>query len=128
MQSIKKSILYGFLVWLIVFLVSVFAFPWRITNRPLFESIVPVALSICVVLFSLRYFARVERRFVMEGILIGLIWFVVSIAIDIPLFLIGGPMKTTPAEYISDIGVTYLMIPVITTGFGFLARKRVRKD
>jgi hypothetical protein len=128
MKSIKKAVLYGFLLWLIIFLISIFTFPVRETNRPLFESIMPVAISICVVLFSLRYFARVDRRFLLEGILIGLIWLVINVAIDIPLFLVGGPMKTTPFEYASDIGITYLMIPIITIGLGRIAGRKVRRD
>ena len=127
MKSTKKAVLFGFLVWLIVFLVGVFAFPLKVTNRPLFESIMPVAITLWTVLFALRYFARVDRRFLLEGILIGFIWLIINIGIDIPLFLVGGPMKMTPFEYVSDIAVAYLIIPIVTIGFGWLAGKKAKQ-
>lgn len=127
-KSVKKAVFYGFLVWLIVFAVSFLAFPLRDSNRPLFESIMPVALSICTVFFSILYFQHVSIPVFKEGVLLGLIWLAINIVIDVPMFLFGGPMKTTVSGYISDIGTTYLMIPVITAGFGYLPDRKRRED
>lgn len=124
MKNIKRAILYGVLVWLIVFVIGFLAFPLRDPNRPLFESIMPVALSICVVLFSTLYLKHVRDGFLKEGIFLGLMWLVISVVIDAPMFLFGGPMKTTLSGYLSDIGATYLLIPVITTGFGYLLERK----
>ena len=126
MSQVKRGILYGVLVWLIVFVVGFLAFPVRGSNRPLFESIMPVALSICVAFFSVSYFKRVDRAFVKEGFLTGVLWLAISIVIDIPLFLFGGPMKTTVSGYVSDIGITYLVIPVITIALGYGMERRGR--
>jgi hypothetical protein len=43
MKSLKLAIIYGILVWAIPFVVSVVIFPIHDSNRPLFESIMPVA-------------------------------------------------------------------------------------
>ena len=50
-----------------------------------------------------------------QGLLLGLLWLAICLAID-ALMLLGGPMQMTVPEYLADIGVTYLMIPVITIG------------
>ena len=55
MKSIKKILLYGFLIWLIPFLVSILIFPLKTSTPALFESITPVVITIWVVLFSLLY-------------------------------------------------------------------------
>ena len=34
------------------------------------------------------------------------------------MMLFGGPMLMTFGEYLSDIGITYLIIPVVTMGIG----------
>jgi hypothetical protein len=125
MQSIKKAILFGFLIWLIMFLVSFFIFPLRESNRALFESIMPVVGTIAAVIFAVIYFKNIEGNFLKEGIWLGIIWFVINIVIDLLLFM-WGPMKMTFCAYMADIGLTYLLIPAITIGFGELLALKVR--
>jgi hypothetical protein len=45
MTSLRKALFYGVLVWLIPFAVAFLIFPLRQSARPLFESIMPVALA-----------------------------------------------------------------------------------
>ena len=42
-----------------------------------------------------------------------------SIALDLPLFT-EGPMKMSFEKYMKDIWLTYLIIPTVTLGFGYL--------
>ena len=87
MKSIKKAILYGFLIWLIPFVVAFIIFPIHDSNRPLFESIMPVAIALCVVIFGKMYFNKVESNYKKEGIWLGLIWIIISLVIDLILFM-----------------------------------------
>ena len=123
MSPIRRAILFGFLIWLIPFVVAFVIFPLRESSRPLFESIMPVSVAAATVLFGVLYFRHVVRDHVRQGILIGAIWLVMCLLIDMPLMLFGGPMQMTLWEYIADIGVTYLMIPVITIGMGVALRR-----
>jgi hypothetical protein len=123
MKSIKFALLYGFLIWLIVFAVSIVAFPLREPNWPLFESIMPVALTACVTVFAVAYFRRVDIKPLRHGIWLGLIWLAVNLALD-QLMFSWGPMKMSLADYMSDIGVTYLLIPIIPIGMGVLLSQR----
>ena len=125
MKSLKKALLFGFFIWLIPFLVSVLIFPLWTDARPLFESIMPVVLTICVVFFLILYFRKVEDGFLREGVILGVRWLGISLLIDLPLFM-WGPMKMTLADYMMDIGLTYLIIPTITIGAGYIMSKRVR--
>ncbi len=89
MKSIKLVFLYGFLIWLIPFIVSFIIFPIHENDRTLFESIMPVVLTISTVLFSILYLKKVETKFLKEGILLGVIWFLISFIIDQFLFSAG---------------------------------------
>lgn len=115
-----RVVLYGFLIWLIPFVVSVLIFPIHETNRPFFESIMPVVGTLCTVGFLILYFSRLNARFLRAGVIVGLIWLAISLVIDSFLFLWGGPMQMTLAEYMMDIGLTYLAIPIITIGAGYM--------
>ena len=123
MNSIKRTILYGFLLWLIPFVVSIPIFPLKKAQSPLFETIMPVTLTLCVVFFSVLYFRKMNKGFLSEAIKLGIIWFVLSIIIDLLIFM-WGPMKMSFINYMMDIGFTYLIYPIVTIGFGYLLEKK----
>jgi hypothetical protein len=118
----KKSLrigLFGFLIWLIPFAVSIFIFPLKTSTPALFESIMPVVITTSVVFFSILHFRKVGLRFIREGVVLGAVWFVISLALDLLMFM-WGPMKMTFINYMMDIGLTYLIIPTVTIGIGYL--------
>lgn len=124
MRSIKKGILFGFLVWVIPFVVAILIFPIRNNDRPLFESIMPVVVVLCVVIFACLYFQKLQGRLLREGIILGVVWLAISLVLDLILFMPDSPMHMSFIDYLKDIGLTYLMIPAITIGFGYLLEKK----
>lgn len=124
MKSIKKVLLYGFLIWLTPFIISFFIFPLKTSNPALFESIMPLVLTICVVFFTGLYFRRMDDNLHKESIKLGVIWFSISLIIDLILFLPASPMHMDFSTYMQDIGLTYLIIPTITIGFGYMIEKK----
>ena len=121
MKNTKLAILYGLLVWAIPFVVAILILPIRDSNRPLFESIMPVAVVFSTVVCTILYSKKAGVGSARDGLLLGLLWMLISLAIDALMFS-RGPMKMTLRGYIDDIGITYLMIPVITKGFGYLKK------
>jgi hypothetical protein len=99
-------------------------YPLRASNRALFETIMPLTLTIGVVFFSILYFRKFDKEFLSAGIRLGVIAFTLSILIDLLLFM-WGPMKMSFADYMMDIGLTYLIYPIVTSGYGYLLSKRV---
>ena len=124
MRSWRRVLGLGLLAWLIPFVVAFLAFPFRESGRPLFESIMAVAVCATAVVLGLAYLRRLHAGFVREGLLLGLIWFAMCVAIDAPLMLFGGPMKMSLGAYMADIGLTYLSIPIVTSGLAAAARTR----
>jgi hypothetical protein len=117
MNKHLKAVLFGFSLWLIPFAVSILIFPLRTTQRSLFESIMPVVIAVWTVFFSMLYLTRIEGNFLKEGIFIGIFWLLISIILDLIVFL--GPLKMPLQDYLSDIAVTYLIIPTIAIGYGY---------
>jgi hypothetical protein len=118
MVAFRKALLFGLLIWVTAFVVAFAIFPVRESSRALFESIMPVVLTSATVFFAHRYFRRVKAGFAKEGLLLGTLWMGVNVGIDLPLMLTPSPMQMTLGEYLSDIGLTYLLIPIITWGIG----------
>jgi hypothetical protein len=118
MRSWAKACSFGVVVWLVPFVVAVLVFPLHEPSRPLFESIMAVTVTATAMVFGLLYMKQVAGDFVCESIRLGILWLIIAIAIDAPLMLLGGPMKMSLAQYMADIGVTYLCIPAVTWGIG----------
>jgi len=124
MNKYVKLVGFGFLIWLIPFLVSFVIFPLRNTNRPLFESIMPVVLVLTVMIISILYFKKIEKESLKEGLIAGVLWFVLSLVIDLMLFLPSSPMQMSFSDYMMDIGLTYLIILMIPISIGALVSKK----
>ena len=125
MNKYLKICLFGFLVWLIPLIVSFPIFGLHEDYRPLFESIMAVAVTLSVVIFSVLYFKTVDKDYVKEGVMIGITWLIINLIIDlIIMVLLESPMQMSIGDYMMDIGLTYVIIPVITIGFGMILEKR----
>jgi hypothetical protein len=112
-----RLVVYGFLVWLIPFAVGFVTFPIRIEQRELFESIMAVTLAAVVTSLAFDHLRRTSGGWTAAGLTAGIVWMAIAIVIDLPLFLSPFIAMST-GEYIADIGVTYLVIPIIAAGIG----------
>ena len=126
MNKYLKIVLFGFILWLIPFIVG-FLFVDAKGNflipETFFKSIMIVVGSLVGVILAVRYFKDINSDFVIEGILLGSVWLVINLAIDIFLVTLGFfPM--TIIRYFTDIGLRYLSIPIFTTGLGFALKQR----
>lgn len=119
--NLKLALGFGFLVWLIPFAVAFALFPIHESDRIFFESIMPIAVVLASVIFAVLYGKQTKGVVFEEWVRLGILWFVITVAVDLLMFS-WGPMKMPLVNYVKDIGFTYLMIPVITAGFGYLKR------
>ncbi len=81
-----------------------------------------LTLSVIIVICTTIYFDLVQGKYLTEGVFIGLLWFSMCILIDLPIYLYG-PMQMSLKDYAADIGLTYVMIPTITIGFGVVLQR-----
>lgn len=118
MKSIKYAAIYGFLLWLIPFIISIAIFPFKKSEPFLFDSLMTVISVTTLVLLSALYFKKTEGN-LKEGIFLGVLFLAISLSFDYFMF-IWGPIKMSVPAYIKEIGIGYLVYPIITIGFGFL--------
>ena len=117
MKSWVKAIGFGVLVWLIPFIIGFLAFPFREPARPLFESIMAVAVAATAAGVGYLYLSKIARPGFKDGLFVGLLWWVMCVVIDLPL-MSSGPMAMSMGQYFADIGLTYVTIPAVTAGLG----------
>lgn len=125
MNKIVKILLFGFLTWLIPFVIGVLIFPLQSSMISLFKSIMIITGAITGVFLIVKYFQKINDNYLKEGITIGIIWFIINIILD--LIVLVGLFKTPILDYILDTGIRYLMIPIMTIGFGHILEYKTKK-
>ena len=116
----RWAIVSAILVWLIPFVVSILLSRVRQSDRIFFETIMPVVLTATAVTFSVL--RRTGPSTALNGLVLGCIWFVVCIGMDLMMFT-RGPMAMSFVDYMKDIGLAYLIFPPITAGAGWLIQR-----
>lgn len=126
MKKPVQIAIFGVLLWLIPLGVAMCAYPLK-KDSPLFETIMAVTLTICGVFFGVLYFRNVKEGFLEKGVWVGLIWAAMAVVLDLPMFL-AGPMKMPIGAYFTDIGLTYLIYPLVTIGMGLVLARAESSD
>lgn len=122
---IIKTIVFGFLSWLIPFVTSfLFYAPGGelVVPYSTFKSSIMVVGTLSGCLLLMRYFQLVKDRFLWTGMTVGWVWFAINIILD-TLFLIP-IMKSTFWDYFISIGLGYLSIPIISMAMAYLLEAR----
>jgi len=117
-SSLKKALLFGFLLWFFPLMFSFAIFQVHEKNLPLFESLIAIVLTGSTILFNTLYIKEKKKNFLPESILLSLLWVTISLFFDVMIFIIG-PLKMPIGEYVADIGLTYLLIPIVIVGQSF---------
>lgn len=121
----RRAALLGFLSWLVPFVVSLPMFLLKQANAPLFEN----AITLVVLLTAgvlLKVYFKTRAVSVREAALVGILWLLINLVFDYPMFAYG-PMKMTAAQYYSEIGLGYLVIPVFAFAAARLTSSQTKK-
>jgi hypothetical protein len=117
-------LLFGFLSWLIPFLVSIPFYSTQgglLVDVFLFKSIMIVVGSLVGTVLMVWLFLRIREGYLREGILIGFTWLIINWVMD---WLVLLPMSGMDVStYFSQIGIRYLVIPVIAVSMGFVLER-----
>jgi hypothetical protein len=116
MNKNLKILNYGFLVWLIPSLVSVTS-TFFSGAMNIFEIISGVAIAVTVIVLSYLYLNSLNANFIKEGVLIGVIWLIISIIIDV-ILIAAGISQLSLTSYAMYVAPLYIIIPAITIGLG----------
>lgn len=119
----KRTVALGLASWLLPFLVS-FLFIDRagqfLIPQPLFKSLmVVVGGGVGTALLAIAF--RQVTPTLRSGLALGLLWLCINLALDIVVLV--PMMKVSVATYVQDVGLRYLLIPIIAAGIGLVAER-----
>lgn len=114
-----KAILYGVIAWLVPFVLAFFFYSKEgelIIDIFFFKTIMIVIGAIIAAILLVFYFKKVKQDFFKESVYIGILWFFINIVLDLLILI---PMSKMMLDvYFMQIGLRYLVIPVMTMMIG----------
>ena len=128
MKQYLKLALFGFLTWLIPFVVSFFFYYKTghlvIGDIFLFKSIMIVTGATTGAVLLILYFGKISEKYLYHGILIGIVWLAMNWVLDLLILV---PMaKLSLYDYFAQIGLRYLIIPVMSIMMGYLLERKAK--
>jgi hypothetical protein len=130
MQLPIRVLLYGIALWFVWVSLIVFSaeiLPTGIVGSPLFVSMQALALAALVLGSAILYLRKVGESSFKEGLLMGLGWVVVLIAIDLAHSVVMPEMVPDIGAHFATVVPTYVVVPIITTlAMGFLERRSLK--
>ena len=128
MKKTLKIIIFGFLSWLVPFITAFFFYDRN--GQPtidifIIKSILMVVSAIIGAYLLVVYFKQLKVRFIKEGLIVGISWLAINWLLDLVILL---PMaKMSFENWFTQIGLRYLVIPVFSISFGFIAELQIKK-
>jgi len=120
-----KLIGFGFVVWLVPFLVSFLFYTPQgvlVTSEAFFNSVMTVTGFLVAGVLLLKYMRQFTVDYLKESIQVGIVWLVMSIVLDLVILV---PMaKMDLVSYFANIGLGYLVIPMMALFAGYLLEEK----
>lgn len=124
MKKYIKAGVFGVLTWVIPFVLSMFFYTreGQLTiDIFLFKTIMIVVGAANGAFWLVLYFKKIEQNFLVEGTTIGCVWFVINVILD--LLVLVPLSKMSIGTYFIQIGLRYLIIPIMSIAIGSVAQK-----
>jgi len=115
---------FGLLSWLVPFAASLAFFDSSGTvtiAQPLFKSLMVVIGGGVGAALLVFVFGRIPATF-RSGLIVGSVWLLINLALDLVVLV---PMSGgSVGDYVADIGLRYLMIPIMAVAIGVVAQRQ----
>jgi uncharacterized membrane protein YpjA len=123
MKNTVKLLLLGLMTWAIPFFAA-FVFMDQTgqlsIDKYLFKTIMIIVGGLVGAFAIVIYFKKQQNAHLKHGVLSGITWFIINVALDLVLLV---PMsKMLYPDYFNQIGLRYLMIPVMTILVGYILK------
>ncbi len=121
MRDSVRVLLYGILTWLIPFLLAIpfYSDGGLLIDQQLFKSIMIVIGSLTGAFLIVHLFSVMSWEYLTAGYVTAVVWLLINWALDILILI---PLSGLDLiSYTSQIGLRYLLIPVMTIMAGVVA-------
>ena len=120
-----RKIGYGVVTWAVPYVTAVSFMGLMVSDRIAFQTVMIVEGAFVGTLLACHYFRTVPKRFLREGIRLGIVWVLTNWTLDFAALVPFADL--TPWRYFVEIGFRYLGIFAPTVGIGYVLRERLER-
>ena len=117
----------AFLTWLVPFVCAIpfYGKDGLLIDQQLFKSLMIVVGSITAAILIVWCFRSVENNYTREAVVTGIVWLLANWVLD--LIVLVGLLGMALPDYATQIGLRYLVIPVMVIAAGVVAEEGMRR-
>ena len=124
-MKLKLGIIYGVLIWVVTYIISIIAQPLLYDNNAYTNLIMPAIIVIVTGFFGILYIRNIDENEVFEGLLAGIIFIIIDIILDFIFFGVLNVRNNFLSDYPTHIILMSVIILIITTFLGYLAQMKI---
>lgn len=124
-MKLKLGIIYGILVWVFVYLITLIFSPWITDNIPYINIVAPIAIIIVTTFFGIIYIRNIDENEVREGFEIGIIFILMDVICDFVFFVVPRKTNILIEDYPIHILSMIILTLITTTLLGYLAQMEI---
>ncbi len=117
-----KKIGYALILWVIPYVTAIPLMGLMNSDPIFFKTIMVVESMVVGAFLAVLYFQGVQKDFLKEGIILGIVWMVVNWSMGFAALLPFAGM--TVSRYFLEIGLRYVNAPVLTAAIGYVLEKK----
>lgn len=120
MKQFLKTALFGVGVWAVPFAFGMLVFPLQKSAPALFDTLMSIGLTFAATMFGILYLRKRPAVRGQAALVVSLVWMIICLLIDFPILVLGIGMDLK--SYMADIGVGYLIVPIVVVGLAYISR------
>ncbi|WP_299526255.1 hypothetical protein [uncultured Methanobrevibacter sp.] len=124
-MKLKIGIIYGILIWFLVYLITILFNPLINNNIPYITIVAPISTIIVTGFFGILYIRNINENEVIEGFKIGIIFILIDIICDFVFFIIRGQKNILIEDYPTHIISMIILTLITTTLIGYMAQMEI---
>ncbi len=119
-----RKIGFGFIVWVVPYVSAIPLLGLMESDEIFFKTLMIVIGGLVGAICAVLYFNNVEKDFLKEGILLGVVWVVLNWLLDFVGLL---PLsKMSYGRYFMEIGLRYIAMLSPTVAIGYILSKKIK--
>lgn len=124
-MKFKLAVVYGVISWFFIYVIATVLNPFVVDDIPYIHIVIPISIIIVTGFFGILYIRNINSNEVLEGFLLGILFFVIDIICDLVFFIIPENNNIIVDSYHIHLISMIIIIPLITTFIGYLAQMNI---
>lgn len=124
-MKVKLAIICGILIWFFTNVLTTLMQPLFIDNATYLNLLFPAIIIILTGFFGIIYIREINKNEILEGIKVGIIFFIIDILLDLTFFVIPNNANILLYNYPTHIALMLILMLLTTTFLGYLAQMNI---